>query len=649
MAELAALNVKITGDASGIKAAANSAQKSVETFTKSAESSARVFERAFAQNERSVDRLRKSIDPLYAASKRYEAAVETLDNALRAGTITQAQHARLLDQTGAAYLTAGGQAARAATSFSRASIFGGAMGSRLQQVGFQLQDVAIQLQAGTRASVVFAQQGSQIASVFGPVGAIIGTLAAVGIPALAFAFSNAGTQTKDFATALGDAKNSLSALREAAAVFSSEGIQGLIDKYGELNAEVLQFIELQRQVAMREAIESARGAMSALLGEMNGFEGVLNNIADLFPAMGEEAYQLQNALDSFGRAQSMDQMISRLETARGLIIQATGGIDKMSAAQFEFYNKILQAEDALRQMNHQGSLAQGWLSTAISGASSLAGKLWDAAAAAAKVREEQAAADRGNLVYSGRGADPRQFTPGGANSFGGSIYGTPSPARGGGGGGGGSNPVMSELESLRQSLMSQEEAQIASFTRQQEALQAALEQRLITQQEYQALMEESQRKHAEALAQIDVWRYGDGLQRAGAFFGSMADAFANGNEEMMRVSKVFGAAEALINAWRAYSQTLADPSLPWFAKFAAATKVLAAGMGAVNAIKGAGKGGSGGGSAPANSNAAPPAPLEVRLNGISPGSLYSGSDIGSLLDRLSDEAGDRGYRLMIAR
>jgi hypothetical protein len=49
-----------------------------------------------------------------------------------------------------------------------------------QQLGFQIQDVAVQLQSGTAASTVFAQQGSQIASIFGPAGAVVGALIAVG-------------------------------------------------------------------------------------------------------------------------------------------------------------------------------------------------------------------------------------------------------------------------------------------------------------------------------------------------------------------------------------------------------------------------------------------------------------------------------------
>lgn len=48
------------------------------------------------------------------------------------------------------------------------------------QLGFQVQDVAVQLQSGTNALVVLAQQGSQIAGIFGPTGAIVGGFIAVG-------------------------------------------------------------------------------------------------------------------------------------------------------------------------------------------------------------------------------------------------------------------------------------------------------------------------------------------------------------------------------------------------------------------------------------------------------------------------------------
>jgi hypothetical protein len=64
------------------------------------------------------------------------------------------------------------------------------------QLGFQVQDIAVQLQSGTNAMIVFGQQGSQIAGAFGPGGAILGAVIAVGAAvgtAMVAAFSN-GTE-----------------------------------------------------------------------------------------------------------------------------------------------------------------------------------------------------------------------------------------------------------------------------------------------------------------------------------------------------------------------------------------------------------------------------------------------------------------------
>ena len=48
-----------------------------------------------------------------------------------------------------------------------------------QQLGWQLQDVAIQAQLGTSAFVIISQQGSQLAAAFGPTGALVGAVIAV--------------------------------------------------------------------------------------------------------------------------------------------------------------------------------------------------------------------------------------------------------------------------------------------------------------------------------------------------------------------------------------------------------------------------------------------------------------------------------------
>ena len=71
------------------------------------------------------------------------------------------------------------------------------------QLGFQVQDIAVQLQSGTNAMIVFGQQGSQIAGAFGPGGAIVGAVIAVGAAvgtALVAHFSNGTQSAKDLQT-----------------------------------------------------------------------------------------------------------------------------------------------------------------------------------------------------------------------------------------------------------------------------------------------------------------------------------------------------------------------------------------------------------------------------------------------------------------
>jgi hypothetical protein len=139
--------------------------------------------------------------------------------------------------------------------------------------------------------------------------------------------------------------------------------------------------------------------------------------------------------------------------------------------------------------------------------------------------------------------------------------------------------------------------------------------------------------------------------RTGEAFDSMVNNFQSGTDKMARIGQAFAATETLVNAWRAYSQTIADPSLPWFAKFSAGASVLAAGLNAVNAVKSIGSGGTGGGgggAAPAAAASAPIAPLDVRVQGLGANDLISGAALSDLFDRLQDEAGDRGLSVSFA-
>lgn len=86
------------------------------------------------------------------------------------------------------------------------------------QVGHQVQDVAVQLQGGTDAMIVFGQQGSQIVSLFGPGGAMLGAVLAVGaalITSFKPAVDESASAVKDFVKDITDQRRELGLLTDA--------------------------------------------------------------------------------------------------------------------------------------------------------------------------------------------------------------------------------------------------------------------------------------------------------------------------------------------------------------------------------------------------------------------------------------------------
>jgi len=212
--------------------------------------------------------------------------------------------------------------------------------------------------------------------------------------------------------------------------------------------------------------------------------------------------------------------------------------------------------------------------------------------------------------------------------------------------------------------MTQEEKQIESFQRQQATLQQALEQRLLTQQEYNELFQEAEFQHANAMAQIKQKETQMVTSAQTAMYselGNLLGMFATKSKAaaiaQIAINKALSIASIIQNTAMAQVRALAElgPILgpPAAAKIAAFGKIQAGLVAATGFAQAAGAGGSGGGAsaagAVASAAAAPSAaPLDVRLSGMSADEFISGASIQSLFDRLQDEAGDRGLRVSFA-
>jgi len=94
-----------------------------------------------------------------------------------------------------------------------------AMRGSTQQVSYQLQDIAVQAQMGTNAFTILGQQGPQLASAFGPGGAVAGAVIAFGaiLGGLAYKLLTAGKTSEELGEAirgLGLEFNELSAAQQ---------------------------------------------------------------------------------------------------------------------------------------------------------------------------------------------------------------------------------------------------------------------------------------------------------------------------------------------------------------------------------------------------------------------------------------------------
>ncbi len=129
---------------------------------------------------RAYRNLKAQIDPTYHAELRYAEAVEKVNAALSQGLITQAESIRMLALVEAQTIGAGEANNILTNNLTRFGLTSRQARGNVQQLSYQVQDLFITLQAGQPLMVILAQQGSQIASIFGPKGAIAGMALSLG-------------------------------------------------------------------------------------------------------------------------------------------------------------------------------------------------------------------------------------------------------------------------------------------------------------------------------------------------------------------------------------------------------------------------------------------------------------------------------------
>lgn len=147
----------------------------------------------------------KRLDTLTESSKRTDTTATNMAKSIGFAEAEAYKMAAAMERASKTTKTTGSTFKKTAAQSNVVKGSFGAMKGATQQLSFQLQDVAVQAQMGTSAFVILGQQGPQIASIFGPGGAVFGVLIALGAMVggtLVAAFGGAGTGAQELEDAL---------------------------------------------------------------------------------------------------------------------------------------------------------------------------------------------------------------------------------------------------------------------------------------------------------------------------------------------------------------------------------------------------------------------------------------------------------------
>lgn len=314
-----------------------------------------------------------------------------------------------------------------------------------------------------------------------------------------------------------------------------------------------------------------------------------------------------------------------------LIAQVVSGEKPASALNAEMASLVTRAKTALEEASKIDGIH---MDNAIGAVARLSGALSRAASWASGVVDKMREA--ANLPAIGMGMDTGTPLSGTGSSLlppgsEGMTTGTPLTGTGSdllppgkkttagvgraSGGGGGS----SRIDSVIADLQTERELTEKWYQESLDLLNGATEAQLAALGGKHEAIERLEKEHKERLAQIDQTSQESKLETILGTGELILNAMGSSNDKALKMAKAFGAAEALVSTWRAYAKALADGGLTPWQRLAWAGKILAAGMGAVNAIKGTGSGGrstggASGGTSSAGTQQAAPSPQSVILD-----------------------------------
>jgi len=208
----------------------------------------------------------------------------------------------------------------------------------LQNIGFQVQDFAVQVGAGTSASQALAQQLPQLLSGFGMLGIVLGTASAILIPLASVIFSTGETAktSGEAVTDLAAAVNTYIAAADAARVPTDQ----LVEKYGSLSVAAREALAATEAKALVDAMSATDAAIAAVVSSMTSLRDRVVMSDDGFSRTVETIRVLNDNFDmTEAQVDALRNALSNLDAAEGLTAQAEAA-RQVSAALLDSYRSV---------------------------------------------------------------------------------------------------------------------------------------------------------------------------------------------------------------------------------------------------------------------------------------------------------------------
>lgn len=229
-----------------------------------------------------------------------------------------------------------------------------------QQVGYQVQDLVVQLQSGTSAFVAIGQQGSQLAGAFGPGGAVLGAVIALAAAVGGVLYKSlgiAGANMDDLNKRASDLSKSFQITKDGTLELSDSFVQAANSADG-LSQNMVKLLSLQVDQNLSQTTQAIEDQRKAWEGNSVAAQTSITTFNDLSSAgvdvgtaianIGSAAPDVQAKLGNLN--QFLDDQASKYGVNKQLIIDVLAAERDYAAENTPAaYQKVADAKGAVAQ------------------------------------------------------------------------------------------------------------------------------------------------------------------------------------------------------------------------------------------------------------------------------------------------------------